>query len=62
MEEKSLVRYIIEPAGNPWFVFALVNVCRDTMILDLHNTIGISCGLYLGIHRCIFTTLILEQY
>ncbi len=65
MQQKSLVSYNIGLAGHPQFVFAVVNVYRDTTILVWHDAIYrtyyISCGMYLGIHRCIFALLQLRH-
>ncbi len=52
-QQKSLVCYNIGFAGYPQFVLAVGNVYHYTTILVWHDTIGISCGLYLDIHRCI---------
>ncbi len=57
MQQKSLVSYNIGLTGHPQFVFAMVNVYRDTTILVWHDTICISCSLYLGIHWCTSASL-----
>ncbi len=54
MQQNTFISYNIGPAGPPQFVFAVVNVYRDT-ILAWHATIGISCGLYTSVPVYLYT-------